>query len=97
MARAIRCIIARDADWPSRRVLVIDFAFWFSFAIFQTTFALSRQALRFDAARTVYSLASGCSARYPGWVHQAFVHRFGDKTTFLVGLAFGVVGLVGSA
>ena len=48
-----------------RRVLVIDFAFWFSFAIFQTTFALFAAArFGFDAARTgTISPASGCSAR----------------------------------
>ena len=41
-----------------RRVLVIDFAFWLSFAIFQTTFTLFTAArFGFDATRTGYYFA----------------------------------------
>jgi DHA1 family tetracycline resistance protein-like MFS transporter len=82
-----------------RRVLLIDFAFWFSFAIFQTTFALFAAArFGFDAARTGYYFAGFglLGAIIQGGFIRPLVHRFGDKTTFLVGLAFGVVGLVGS-
>jgi DHA1 family tetracycline resistance protein-like MFS transporter len=82
-----------------RRVLVIDFAFWFSFAIFQTTFALFAAArFGFDAARTGYYFAGFglLGAIIQGGFIRPLVHRFGDKTTFLVGLAFGVAGLVGS-
>jgi DHA1 family tetracycline resistance protein-like MFS transporter len=82
-----------------RRVLVIDFAFWFSFAIFQTTFALFAAArFGFDAARTGYYFAGFglLGAVIQGGFIRPLVHRFGDKTTFLIGLAFGVVGLVGS-
>jgi DHA1 family tetracycline resistance protein-like MFS transporter len=82
-----------------RRVLVIDFMFWFSFAVFQTTFALFAAArFGFDAARTGYYFAGFglLGAVIQGGFIRPLVHRLGDRTTFLVGLAFGVVGLVGS-
>jgi MFS family permease len=82
-----------------RRVLVIDFAFWFSFAIFQTTFALFAAArFGFDAVRTGYYFAAFglLGAVIQGGFIRPLVQRFGDKTTFLAGLACGVVGLVGT-
>jgi DHA1 family tetracycline resistance protein-like MFS transporter len=78
---------------------VIDFAFWFSFAIFQTTFALfAAERFGFDAARTGYYFAGFglLGAIIQGGFIRPLVHRFGDKTTFLVGLVMGVIGLVGS-
>ena len=42
-----------------RRVLLMDFAYWFAFAIFQTTFALFAAArFGFDAARTAFFFAA---------------------------------------
>src|SRR5258706_7603994 len=42
-----------------RRILVIDFVYWFAFAIFQTTFALFAKArFNFDAPQTGYFFAA---------------------------------------
>ena len=49
-----------------RRVLAIDFVYWFAFAMFQTTFALFvARRFGFDAPQTGYLLRrrSACSAR----------------------------------
>ena len=83
-----------------RRILAIDFVFWFALAIFQTTFAL------FAAARF------GCGAATTGYFFAGFgilgvvvqggfirpiVHRVGDKSTFAAGLVFGAIGLGAAA
>ena len=69
------------------RVLVIDFVYWFAFAIFQTTFALFvARRFRFDASQTGYFFAGVRRARRrrAGRLHpadraparrQADVHR----------------------
>ena len=45
-----------------RRVLTIDFVYWFSFAIFQTTFALfAARRFGFDASHTGYLFAGSAS------------------------------------
>jgi len=80
-----------------RRVLVIDFVYWFAFAIFQTTFALFA-AIRFgfDAPRTGYFFAAFgvLGAVVQGGFIRPVVRRLGDRSTFMLGLAFAVVGLV---
>jgi DHA1 family tetracycline resistance protein-like MFS transporter len=82
------------------RMLAIDFIYWFAFSIFQTTFALfAAQRFGFDAPRTGYFLAGFgvLGAVIQGGMIRPIVHRLGDKPTFIMGLAFGAVGLVASA
>ena len=80
-----------------RRILVIDFVYWFAFAIFQTTFALFAKArFNFDAPQTGYFFAAFgvLGAIVQGAMIRPIVKRFGDKPTFIVGLACGAAGLV---
>ena len=83
-----------------RRVLVIDFVYWFAFAIFQTTFALFA-AIRFgfDAPKTGYFFAAFgvLGAIVQGGFIRPLVARFGDRTTFMLGLAIAVIGLVSAS
>jgi multidrug resistance protein len=80
-----------------RRVLALDFIYWFAFAIFQTTFALFGQVrFGFDAARTGYFLAGFgvLGAIIQGGFIRPVVHRLGDKPTFMIGVLCGAIGLV---
>jgi DHA1 family tetracycline resistance protein-like MFS transporter len=80
-----------------RRVLVIDFVYWFAFAVFQTTFALF-VARRFglDAPATGYFFSA--FGLLGATVQVFFIHpmvsRLGDKPTFMLGLSFTAAGLV---
>jgi len=83
-----------------RRVLVIDFVYWFAFAIFQTTFALfAANRFGFDAPKTGYFFAAFgvLGAVVQGGLIRPVVRRLGDKSTFMLGLAFAAAGLVASA
>jgi multidrug resistance protein len=83
-----------------RRVLTMDFIYWFAFAIFQTTFALFAAArFGFDAARTGWFFAGFgvLGAIIQGGFIRPLAHRFGDKTLFIAGLVFGAVGLAAAA
>jgi MFS transporter, DHA1 family, tetracycline resistance protein len=83
-----------------RRVLTIDFVYWFAFAIFQTTFSLfAAQRFGFDVARTGYFFAGFglLGAVIQGGFIRPVVRRLGDKRTFLLGLSFGAFGLVATA
>lgn len=80
-----------------RRVLLMDFAYWFAFAIFQTTFALFAAArFGFDAARTAFFFAAFAvlGAVVQGVFIRTIVQRLGDKRTFMLGLVFAATGLV---
>src|SRR5215471_8595451 len=80
-----------------RRILVIDFIYWFAFAIFQTTFSLFvASRFNFDARQTGYFFAAFgiLGAVIQGGFIRPIVHRLGDKPTFLAGLVFGAVGFV---
>lgn len=80
-----------------RRVLVIDFVYWFAFAIFQTTFALFvARRFGFDAPQTGYVFAGFgvMGAIVQGAMIRPIVHRLGDKPTFIVGLVCAASGLV---
>ena len=59
---------------PVRRILTIDFIYWFAFAIFQTTFSLfAARRFGFDLARTGYFFAGFglLGAVDPGRAHPA--------------------------
>jgi MFS transporter, DHA1 family, tetracycline resistance protein len=81
------------------RMLVIDFVYWFAFAMFQTTFALfTARRFQFDASQTGYlfSVFGIFGAIVQGGFIRPVVHRFGDKPTFIAGLVCSAVGLVGA-
>src|SRR5262249_394087 len=83
-----------------RRVLAIDFVYWFAFAMFQTTFALFCAArFGFDAARTGYFFAAFglLGAVIQGGFIRPVVARLGDKRVCRLGLGFGAAGLLGAA
>jgi len=83
-----------------RRVLTIDFIYWFSFAIFQTTFSLfAARRFGFDASRTGYLFAGFglLGAVIQGGFIRPIVRRAGDKSTFIAGIVFSCLGLVGAA
>ena len=80
-----------------RRILLVDFVYWFAFSIFQTTFGLfAAGRFGFDAARTGYFFAAFgvLGAIVQGAMIRPIVRRLGDKPTFLLGLVCGAVGLV---
>lgn len=80
-----------------RRMLWIDFIYWFAFAIFQTTFALfAAHRFAFDASQTGYFFAAFglLGAIVQGAVIRPIVHRLGDRPTFILGLVCAAVGLV---
>jgi MFS transporter, DHA1 family, tetracycline resistance protein len=82
------------------RVLVVDFIYWFAFSIFQTTFALfAAQRFGFDATKTGYFFAGFgvLGVIVQGGMIRPIVKRVGDKPTFRIGLAFGIIGLVAAA
>jgi DHA1 family tetracycline resistance protein-like MFS transporter len=83
-----------------RRVLTIDFIYWFAFSIFQTTFALfAARRFAFDASRTGYFLAGFgvLGAVIQGGLIRPIVRRAGDKATFVAGIVCSVAGLVAAA
>jgi DHA1 family tetracycline resistance protein-like MFS transporter len=95
--RHLPALLARRAVG---RMLVIDFVYWFAFAIFQTTFALfAARRFGFDVPQTgyVFSGFGVLGAIIQGGFIRPIVHRLGDKRTFMAGLAFGAIGLVAAA
>lgn len=86
---------------PGLRLLfTIDFLYWGSFAVYQTTFALfGARRFGFDATHTGYLLASFASL---GVIVQLgmvgpIVKRLGEKRALEIGLVFAAVGWGGSA
>ena len=78
-------------------MLVIDFVYWFAFAMFQTTFALfAARRFQFDASQTGYFFSAFgiLGAIVQGGFIRPVVRRLGDKPTFIVGLVCSAVGLV---
>jgi DHA1 family tetracycline resistance protein-like MFS transporter len=83
-----------------RRVLAIDFVFWFALAIFQTTFGLFIAArFGYGPAATGYLFAGFglLGAVVQGGFIRPIVRRVGDKATFVAGLVFSAIGLAGAA
>jgi DHA1 family tetracycline resistance protein-like MFS transporter len=82
------------------RMLVIDFLYWFAFAMFQTTFALfAARRFRFDASATGYFFSAFglLGVIVQGGVIRPVVRRLGDKPTFVAGLMCSAVGLIAAA
>src|SRR3954451_1897439 len=82
-----------------RRMLWIDFIYWFAFAIFQTTFALFvARRFGFNVSQTGYFFAAFgiLGAVVQGGIIRPTVHRLGDKPTFILGLVCAGIGLVGA-
>src|SRR4029434_2091572 len=82
------------------RMLVIDFVYWFAFAMFQTTFALfTARRFAFDASQTGYCFAAFgvLGAIGQGGMIRPIVRRFGDQPTFIAGLACAIAGLIAAS
>jgi DHA1 family tetracycline resistance protein-like MFS transporter len=83
-----------------RRILTIDFVYWMAFATFQTTFSLFvARRFGFGVSKTGYFFAAFglLGAVIQGGFIRPVVKRLGDKPTFLLGLGFGMIGLVSAA
>jgi DHA1 family tetracycline resistance protein-like MFS transporter len=83
-----------------RRVLIIDFAYWTAFAVFQATFALFvAERFGLGAAQTGYLFA--VFGLLGVIVQVAFIRplvgRLGDKATFIVGLVLSALGLAAAS
>jgi DHA1 family tetracycline resistance protein-like MFS transporter len=92
--RSLAAMIGRPA---LRRVLLMDFAYWLAFAIFQTTFALFAAArFGFDAPQTAtfFAVFAVLGAIVQGVLIRSIVRRLGDKRTFMLGLVCAAFGLV---
>ena len=82
------------------RLLVLDFIYWFAFAIFQTTFALfAARRFGFDVPQTgyVFSVFGVLGALVQGFLIHPLVRRLGDKVLFMWGLVLGAAGLAAAA
>ena len=83
-----------------RRLFAIDFLYWGSFAVYQTTFALfGARRFGFDATHTGYLLAA---FGFLGVIVQLatvgpVVARLGERRTLIAGLVFAAIGWGGSA
>jgi MFS transporter, DHA1 family, tetracycline resistance protein len=101
---------ASESPWTSlaalgrrpglRHLLSVDFIYWMSFAVYQTTFALfGARRFGFDASHTGYLLSA---FGLLGVVVQAgfvgpVVKRLGERPTLAAGLMFAAIGWGGSA
>jgi DHA1 family tetracycline resistance protein-like MFS transporter len=86
---------------PHLRVLFgVDFIYWMSFAVYQTTFALfGAYRFGFDAAETGYFLAAFgfLGVIVQGALVGPIVRRLGERRTLTVGLLLTAIGWGGSA
>jgi DHA1 family tetracycline resistance protein-like MFS transporter len=83
-----------------RRMLAVDFIYWFAFSLFQTTFALfAERRFAFDASRTGYFMAGFgvLGAVIQGGFIRPIAKKTGDKPLFIAGVVFSIVGLVAAA
>ena len=83
-----------------RTLLAVDFVYWMSFAVYQTTFALfGARRFGFDVAETGYMMSAFglLGVIVQGGMVGPTVARFGERTTLAIGLAFTAIGWGGSA
>jgi DHA1 family tetracycline resistance protein-like MFS transporter len=86
---------------PGLRVLLsVDFLYWASFAVFQSTFALfGARRFAFDATQTGYILAvfGLLGVIVQGGIIAPVVRRLGEKRTLIVGLCITAVSWTAAA
>ena len=86
---------------PHIRVLfTVDFIYWMSFAVYQTTFALfGAYRFGFDAAKTGYVLSAFglLGVLVQGLLVGPAVRRLGERRTLTIGLVLTAIGWGGSA
>ena len=95
--RALRHLGHRPGIRP---LLAIDFLYWMSFAVYQTTFALfGARRFGFDATHTGYLLSAfgALGVIVQGGLVGPIVRVFGTRRTLVVGLIFTAAGWIGSA
>ena len=83
-----------------RRLFAIDFVYWMSFAVYQTTFALfGARRFGFDATHTGYlfSAFGVLGVIVQGGLVGPVVRRLGTQRTLMIGLVFAALGWGGSA
>ena len=83
-----------------RTLFTIDFLYWTSFAVYQTTFALfGARRFGFDAAHTGYLLSAfgALGAVVQGTLVGPIVRALGERRTLAIGLVCAAVGWGGSA
>ena len=95
--KALRDVAARS---DLRALLAVDFTYWMSFAVYQTTFALfGAHRFGFDAAKTGYFLSAFgfLGVIVQGALVGPIVRRLGERATLTAGLLLAAVGWGGSA
>jgi MFS transporter, DHA1 family, tetracycline resistance protein len=95
--RGLRSLGARPG---LRRLLGIDFLYWMSFAVYQTTFALfGARRFGFDATHTGYLLSAfgALGVIVQGGLVGPVVRVLGNQRTLVIGLILTAVGWGGSA
>ena len=83
-----------------KTLLGLDFVYWMSFAVYQTTFALfGAKRFGFDAAHTGYLFSAFglLGVIVQGGLVGPIVRRLGERRTLAAGLAFAAFGWGGSA
>jgi DHA1 family tetracycline resistance protein-like MFS transporter len=83
-----------------RSILVVDLGYWFTFSVYQTTFALfGQRRFGWDAPHIGYVLAT--FAAFGVMVQASVVGRvsrvLGDRRTLVTGLGLAALGLAGAA
>ena len=95
--RAVRELSQR----PGLRLLLsIDFLYWMSFAVYQTTFALfGARRFGFDATHTGYlfSAFGALGVLVQGGLVGPLAKAFGTRQSLVIGLVFAAIGWGGSA
>ena len=95
--QALREIAGRS---QLRVLLAVDFIYWMSLAVYQTTFALfGANRFGFDAARTGYFLSAFgfLGVIVQGGLVGPIVRRLGERRTLTAGLLLAAIGWGGSA
>jgi MFS transporter, DHA1 family, tetracycline resistance protein len=104
-----RMVVRRSAwrDLPAMlshpvlgRLLILDFAYWAAFAVYQTTFALFAK-IRFDwgivEVGYMLALVGFIGAVVQGGLVGIVVRRIGEKATLVLGLVLAAIGLGAAA